>query len=127
MIAVRFLSVENVIELQKRTITVEGGGEGLRDRGLLESAVTSPRQTFDGQYLHPDISAMAGAYLYHIVMNHPFVDGNKRAGALSLLFFLKANDPARMPTPEDLESVTMAVAEGSMIKEQVIDWLRGLV
>lgn len=127
MIAVRFLSVENVIELQKRTIAVEGGGEGLRDRGLLESAVTSPRQTFEGQNLHPYISAMAGAYLYHTVMNHPFVDGNKRAGALSLLFFLKANDPARMPTPEDLESVTMAVAEGSMTKAQVIDWLRGLV
>ena len=69
---------------------------------------------------------MAAAYLYHLVKNHPFVDGNKRAGALSLLFFLKKNDPAKVPGPVDLERVTLAVAESSMSKEKLVDWARSL-
>lgn len=121
----RFLSVENVIELHRRTIEREGGTHGVRDYGLLESAVASPRQSFGGEYLHPDISSMAAAYLFHLVKNHPFVDGNKRAGALSLLLFLDANKPEMIPQPEDLERVTLAVAEGSMDKESLIAWLRG--
>ena len=121
---VRFLSVENVIELQRRTLEREGGASGIRDPGLLESAVSAPRQSFSGRYLHPDIASMAAAYLYHLVKNHPFVDGNKRAGALSLLFFLRANRPSLVPEPEDLERVTLAVASGQMSKEELVDWLR---
>jgi death-on-curing protein len=122
----RFLSVDNVIELHRRTIEREGGSAGIRDWGLLESAVTAPRQTFGGQYLHPDLSSMAAASLYHLVKNHPFVDGNKRAGALSFLFFLKKNAPEKVPGPVELERVILAVAESSMIKEEVIEWVRGL-
>ena len=126
MSLIRFLSVENVIELHKRTVEREGGAAGIRDYGLLESAVASPRQSFGGEYLHPDLPAMAGAYLYHLVKNHPFVDGNKRAGALSLLLFLHGNKPESLPEPDDLEKVTLAVAEGSMDKEALTAWIREL-
>ena len=124
---VRFLSVENVIELHRRTLEREGGSQGIRDRGLLESAVASPRQSFGREMLHPDVASMAAAYLYHLVKNHPFVDGYKRAGALSLLFFLRANQPSLIPGPDELEQVTLAVAEGSMSKEELIVWLRSLL
>jgi death on curing protein len=120
----RFLSVDNVVELHRRTIEREGGAAGIRDSGLLESAVTAPRQTFGGEYLHPDVSSMAAAYLYHLVKNHPFVDGNKRAGALSFMFFLKKNAPEKIPGPKDLERVTLAVAESSMSKEELVQWFR---
>lgn len=66
---------------------------------------------------------MAGAYLYHIVKNHPFVDGNKRAGALSLLLFLHVNDPQHIPEPHDLQRATIAVADGSLSKDRLISWL----
>ena len=122
----RFLSVDNVVELHRRTIEREGGAAGIRDSGLLESAVTAPRQTFGGEYLHPDVSAQAAAYLYHLVKNHPFVDGNKRAGALSFLFFLKKNAPEKIPGPQDLERITLSVAESSMSKEELVEWVRGL-
>jgi death-on-curing protein len=120
----RFLSVENVIELHRRTLEREGGTWGVRDQGLLESAVAAPRQSFGGEYLHPDVASMAAAYLYHLVKNHPFVDGNKRAGALSLLFFLRANSPILVPEPDELERATMAVASGQMDKEVLIAWSR---
>ena len=69
---------------------------------------------------------MAAAYLYHLVKNHPFVDGNKRAGALSFLFFLKKNAPSKVPSPIELERVTLAVAEGNLSKEDLISWVRSL-
>lgn len=122
----RFLSVDNVIELHRRTLEREGGAPGIRDSGLLESAVTAPRQTFDGEYLHSNVSSMAAAYLYHLVKNHPFVDGNKRAGALSLLFFLKKNAPEKVPGPEELERVTLSVASGAMSKEELVSWVESL-
>lgn len=65
---------------------------------------------------------MAAAYLYHLVKNHPFVDGNKRAGALSLWFFLRANQSSLIPSPDDLERVTLAVAEGILDKEELLAW-----
>jgi death-on-curing protein len=69
---------------------------------------------------------MAAAYLYHLVKNHPFVDGNKRAGALSLLFFLKRNAPEKVPGPEELERVTLSVASGAMTKEELVTWVKSI-
>ena len=121
---VRFLSVEDVLLLQQNTIETEGGGRGVRDLGLLEAAVMTPRQSFGGKYLHPDIPAMAAAYMFHIAMNHPFVDGNKRASALAALVFLDANGITRLPEPAALEHVTLSVAAGSMSKDELSEWFR---
>ena len=76
-----FLDIEDVLELHALQLARYGGADGVRDRGLLESAVAQPQATFDGAFVHDGLFAMAAAYLFHIVQNHPFIDGNKRAGA----------------------------------------------
>lgn len=78
-----FLEVDDVLEIHATQLDVYGGGAGLRDQGLLESAVAQPRASFGGDFAHEGLFAMAAAYLFHIVKNHPFVDGNKRTGLLS--------------------------------------------
>ena len=72
MTAIRFLSVEDVLAIHQNTIVKEGGLAGLRDAGLLESAVLMPQQQFGGEYLHRDLPSMASAYLFHIAQNHAF-------------------------------------------------------
>ena len=77
----RFLTKEYVTAIHADQINKYGGGQGLRDVGLLESALAQPRATFGGEWLHPTLFDMAAAYLFHLVENHPFLDGNKRVGA----------------------------------------------
>lgn len=123
--AVRFLSVENVLQIHQDTINEEGGSAGLRDSGLLDSAVAMPMATMFGEYLHAGLSGKAAAYLFHLCQNHPFVDGNKRTAALALLLFLVWNGVPEeaLPPPDDLERVTMAVANQEMGKVDVTSWL----
>ena len=120
----RFLSVEDVLAIHADTVANEGGSAGLRDPGLLDAAVFMPRQQFEGQYLHTDLSAMASAYLFHIAANHPFIDGNKRAAVLAALVFLDVNGCAALPEPRELEGVTIAVASGAMTKDALTTWMR---
>jgi death-on-curing protein len=122
--AIQFLSVDDVLAIHEDTLAREGGAEGLRDRGLLESATLMPQQKFGGAFLHSGLAAMAAAYLFHIVANHPFIDGNKRTGAMAALVFLDANGVRRLPKPEGLEVATLAVADGKMTKEQLTEWMR---
>lgn len=121
---IRFLSVDDVLAIQEDTIRHEGGLSGLRDPGLLESAVTMARQSIGGEYLHPDLPGMAAAYLYHIAQNHPFHDGNKRAAAMAALIFLHVNGVETLPGPDDLERTTMRVASGELSKAELTAWLR---
>jgi len=121
---VRYLSAADVLQIHRDTLEHEGGIAGIRDMGLLESAVAAPRQELFGVVLHPERAAKAAAYLYHIARNHPFVDGNKRAAAMSALVFLAANGAKRLPEPDEIERTTFAVAEGSLTKDEVIEWMR---
>ena len=73
-----FLSLEEVLEIHQQQIENYGGGPGVRDISLLESAIAQPQATFSTEFLHDSMPAMAAAYLFHICRNHPFVDGNKR-------------------------------------------------
>jgi death on curing protein len=107
-------------------IAAHGGSEGLRDRGLLESAIAQPMAQFDGQFLHQGLFEMAAARHFSLVMNHPFVDGNKRAAALTALTFLEINgysidQPCRM-----VVDITLEVAAGSVTKDQLANVLRDL-
>ena len=114
-----FLDVDDVLELHAMQLEEFGGGAGLRDRGLLESAIAQPQASIGGEYVHESLFAMAGAYLFHIVSNHPFVDGNKRAGVLSALVFLDINGVTIGEGSDALYEVTMGVAAGEVEKAEV--------
>ncbi|MFP4353718.1 MAG: type II toxin-antitoxin system death-on-curing family toxin [Phycisphaerae bacterium] len=120
----RFLDLAKVIRLHQSLLEAYGGTEGTRDVGLLESAVAMPKASFGGQYLHEDLFQMAAAYLYHIVQNHPFLDGNKRTGAASAIVFLAINDVQIESDEEGLVDLTISVATGQAGKEQIAAWFR---
>jgi len=86
-----FLTLGEVLAIHESVIERYGGSLGVRELALLESAVAMPQATFGGQYLHEDIPSMAAAYCFHLVANHPFVDGNKRVGAAAANVFLGMN------------------------------------
>lgn len=119
-----FLSVEDVLELHADQLAEFGGGSGIRDRGLLESAVAQPQATFGGELVHGDVFEVAAAYLFHIVSNHPFVDGNKRTGLLAALVFLDLNGHTMLGASEELYELTMAVAAGRATKSDAAATLR---
>lgn len=114
-----FLDVDDVIEIHATQLEVYGGSAGLRDRGLLESAVAQPQMSFGGELAHDGLFAMAAAYLFHIVSNHPFVDGNKRAGMLSAVVFLDVNGISIDHPSDALYDLTMSVAEGRIDKPAI--------
>ena len=118
--AITFLSVADVLVIHHRMISEFGGDPGLRDRGLLESAVAMPRATFGGSPLHSNISDMAAAYHFHICRNHPFMDGNKRVAVAAAEVFLLLNDHELSASDEALEQLTMEVASGALSKAEVL-------
>ncbi len=124
---VEFLEVDDVIELHGLQLDEFGGLPGLRDRGLLESAVAQPRASAFGELLHGDVVSMAAAYLFHIVRNHAFADGNKRAGILSALVFLEWNGFAVEDGDPRLYELTVGVADGTLAKDDVTSRLRAIV
>ena len=118
-----FLDVDDVLELHATLIVEHGGSDGIRDRGLLESAVAQPMASFGGEFLHQDLFEMAAALLVSLVGNHPFVDGNKRTGLAAMLMFLELNEYS-VDESHALVDITLAVASGSMSKAQVAQLLR---
>lgn len=111
-----FLELEEVLELHERQIEAFGGTVGIRDQGLLESALGMPRATFGGQFVHESVFAMAAAYAFHIAQNQPFLDGNKRTGLGAALVFLRING-YRVDDPEEsLYEAMIAIAERRMDK-----------
>jgi death-on-curing protein len=114
-----FLSLAEVVEIHRDQIERYGGRPGIRDSGLLQSAVAVPQATMGGEYLHGDLFEMAAAYLFHIVRNHPFVDGNKRTGAVAALVFLELNGVEITPNENELVDMVLSVAQGKMQKGDV--------
>ncbi len=113
---IEFLTLEIVLALHQRQLERFGGGAGLRDRTLLESAIAQPETSFGGTYAHTGLCAMAAAYLFHIVSNHPFVDGNKRTGLLAAQVFLELNGISLNHSSDALYDLTMGIAEGRIDK-----------
>ncbi|MBA2486568.1 MAG: type II toxin-antitoxin system death-on-curing family toxin [Nitrospira sp.] len=122
-----FLGVADVLLLHADTIAIDGGSHGVRDHGLLDAAVAMPRQQFNSEYLHKDIAAMAAAYLFHIAQNHPFVDGNKRAGVMAALSFLRVNSVEKLPASQELEIAILQVAAGELSKDALTQWMRAQI
>jgi death-on-curing protein len=119
-----FLRVDDVLQIHQDQIERYGGSPDLRDPGLLTSAVDTPRAMFDGKYLHGDLFDMAAAYLFHIVLNHPFVDGNKRTGTAAALVFLDLNGIEMEIDDGALVDLVLAVAQGQIAKPEVAAFLR---
>lgn len=122
-----FLDVDGVTAIHDDTLQVEGGLAGVRDPGMLEAAVAMPSQGYGGVYFHEDLAAMAAAYLFHLAMNHPFLDGNKRAAAFSSVVFLRVNGIEDLPPEGPLTETTLAVASERMSKDELVDWFRQAV
>jgi len=124
MSSIVFLSVQDVMDIHERVIMEFGGDLGLRDRGLLESAVAMPSATFSGAFLHPGVAEMAGAYHFHLCSNHTFIDGNKRVAVASAEVFLLLNGLELSASDDELEELTMELAKGRISKEQVIEFFK---
>ncbi len=122
-----FLLVEEVLDLQARLLAEHGGQEGVRDRGLLESAVATPQASFGGDFLHPNVFAMAAAYAFHISENQPFLDGNKRAAMGAALVFLRMNGLRLGPLHcQSMYDAMIAIADGQMHKDDLAVLFRWL-
>ncbi len=118
-----FLTLSQVLRIHLNQINEFGGDRGVRDQGLIESAIAQPQQMFGGKFLHEDLASMAAAYLFHIVSNHGFVDGNKRTGAQVALLFLAMNE-VEVIYPADARAMILRVAAGEAQKDNVIEFFR---
>lgn len=119
---IRFLSIDDVARLHAIAIQDQGGDASLLDLGKLESALAQPRQQFGGEYLHPDIPAMAAAYAFHICQNHPFADGNKRAAFAALVAFLTDNGWKLDADQDEAANAVLALAAGRLDKPAFHRW-----
>ena len=114
-----FLSQDEVLALHADQIERYGGSHGIRDTGLLNSALAMPRATFGGQWLHGSLHEMAAAHLYHLVQGHAFIDGNKRVGLMAMFAFLGLNSLRMDATEDELVEMVLGVAGGRVSKAEV--------
>ena len=122
-------TIEAAIAIHREVLHAHGGGDGLRDRGLLESAVIAPQATMFGEPVFKDGIEVAAAYLFYICRNHPFIDGNKRTALATCLVFLSENGLLEDETlnPDLWESLTLDVAASRLNRDQTTERLRALV
>jgi len=120
----RYLSISEVLELHERIIASSGGTTGVRDLGALESAVSQPHATFDQKDLYPDLVTKAAALCFSLVMNHPFLDGNKRIGHAAMETFLILNGMEIESSIDDQEKTILNLASGKLDRAGFTDWLK---
>ena len=126
MTDLEFLDLEEVLLIHREQLIRFGGGDGLRDQGLLESAIAMPRASFGGQFVHEGLFAMAAAYAFHIAENQPFLDGNKRTAVLSAVVFLELNGYVVDEPPSFFYDAMIAIAERRLDKAGLADLFRAL-
>ena len=119
-----YITLDDMLAIHDILIERYGGVSGVRDQALLESALAQPAQTFDGVDLYPTIEEKGARYAFGIINNHPFADGNKRAGAAALAMFLRGNGQRYKPRHDDLYQTMLSVADGSISYEQLVEWVR---
>ena len=120
----RYLTAEQVLFIHARLIAETGGEHGVRDLGLLLSAVARPQASFDQTDLYPDVFTKAAALLESLIGNHPFVDGNKRTGISAAGLFLRQNGYRMRASNQELEAFTLRVAQGGVSQEDAAVWFR---
>ena len=118
------LSVDEIIALHSRLIAKTGGSDGLRDRGLLESAVYSASSSFGDQEAYPSVEEKSARLMFSLTNNHAFVDGNKRIGVLIMLMTLRLNDISLRYTQAELIRLSLSVADGKAAYAQILQWIK---
>lgn len=118
-----YLTAEQVLFIHARLIVATGGDPGVRDIGLLESAIARPQATFGGRDLYPDLFSKAAAMMSSLILNHPFVDGNKRVGITATGLFLRQNGHQLQTSSAQLEAFTLQVAQGGPTIAEIARWL----
>lgn len=121
---IRYLTLIEVLELHRRILEQSGGALSIRDMGLLESAIAQPRMTFGGEDLYPSLLEKAAALGFSIIMNHPFVDGNKRTGHAATETFLVLNGLEINASVDEQERMMMAIASSKQEREVFVEWLQ---
>ena len=119
-----WLLEETVLAIHQRQIAEHGGSEGLRDHGLLTSAIARPQQLQAYSQLSPDLASLAASYAYGIARNHPFVDGNKRTALVAARTFLLLNGVSVQAAQVDKWLTFLQLAEGSLTEAELADWIR---
>ncbi|MBP7860301.1 type II toxin-antitoxin system death-on-curing family toxin [bacterium] len=124
MSGLRFLDLFDVLEIHHSRIELYGGIEGVRDIGMLQSALAQPQAGSGEKLFHKDIFEMASAYWFHIARNHPFLDGNKRTALAACLVFLDLNGYEIFANSDDLENFTVAISAGLTDKDRAAEFLK---
>lgn len=117
------LSKEQVLVLHERLIEATGGSAGIRDEGMLDSALSNPFQSFGGEELYPSIQAKAAQLCFGLVKNHSMVDGNKRLGTHVMLVFLALNGYELSYSQQELSHTILALASGKIGAEEILQWI----
>ncbi len=112
-----------VLAIHRRQLAEHGGGEGMRDSGLLESALNKPKNLYHYRNPKPDLALLAASYAYGIAKNHPFVDGNKRTAFVVCRLFLKLNGTDLTATQEDKYNIFLKLAAGDLSEQELADWI----
>ncbi len=121
---IRYLMLIEMLELHHRILEQSGGASGIRDIGLLESAIAQPRMTFSGDDLYSSLPEKAASLSFSIIMNHPFIDGNKRTGHAAMEIFLVLNNLEINASVNEQERVVLMIASGELGREALVDWLQ---
>jgi len=124
---IRYLTLVEVVELHRQIIEQSGGALGIRDLGALESALAQPRMTFGGEELYPTLVDQASAIGFSLVMNHPFIDGNKRIGHAVIEVFLVMNGLEIDADFDEQEVILLSLASGKLEREVFTQWLKNHV
>lgn len=124
---IRYLTLIEVVELHRQIIEQSGGALGIRDRGTLESALAQPRMTFSGEDLYPTLVDKAAAIGFSLIMNHPFIDGNKRIGHAAMEVFLVMNGYEIDASVDEQEVIILSLASGELEREAFTQWLKNHV
>ncbi len=112
-----------IISIHEQLIDLYGGISGIQNEGLLDSALEQPKIIFDGNYLHDSLIKMAAAYGFHLCMNHPFVDGNKRIALVAMDTFLQRNGYEISASEKEVYEVIIKLASGKLTKNELTVWL----
>jgi death on curing protein len=118
------ITKEVILRLHELSLLKYGGGNGIREEGFMESAIARPYQTFGSEDLYPTIFEKAAAIAESIIINHPFIDGNKRTGLLAMLAVLDNENFELSVTNNDIYNFTIKISTGEIKFEQIVEWLK---